>query len=647
MRLAILSLLLLSYFSAASAADLDRMIDVVMATHQFKEVALAPDGSQVAWVESWPLNEDKYQNRLFVSSTRNPSPRAIAVGVSQDQHGLTWAPDGTHLAFLADEANNGKITLHILDPGSGNVRRLAAFAGDPSSPKWSPDGSKIAVLVKASPAKKLDVVGDWINRDTVPQTIVLVSPVSGQIQKIGQSDLSIYEYDWSPDGKHIAATGAKGDANDNWWYAKLYRIDLTGNRTAELLTPEWQIADPVWSSDGRSIAYIGGLMSDFIAPGGDIFVVPAAGGAAVNITPGLHGSATWLAWRKPEEVLFTEDVDGASAIATATVAPSSIHVLWEGQESISTGGLVSGMSASSNGAASAAIRQTFVHAPEIWAGPTGDWRQITQVNRGLKPQWGEAKSQHWNNGPQPVQGWLLYPKDYSPTRKYPLVVLVHGGPAGDSATRWAKPFYNMEVLSGLGYFVFYPNARGSLGFGESFTRANVKDLGYGDFGDITSGVESLLNTLPVDRNRVGITGWSYGGYMAMWAGTQTHLFRASVAGPGVSDWQSYYGQVDIEKWLLPYFGASVYDDPQIYARSSPINFIKQAKTPTMMFAGEVDNVCPTPQSFELWRGLEHMDVPTSLVIYQRETHGLAIPRSQRAVTKATAAWFQKYLVPLE
>jgi dipeptidyl aminopeptidase/acylaminoacyl peptidase len=252
---------------------------------------------------------------------------------------------------------------------------------------------------------------------------------------------------------------------------------------------------------------------------------------------------------------------------------------------------------------------------------------------------------HWNNGSQPVQGWLLYPKDYSPTRKYPLVVLVHGGPAGDSATKWAKPFYNMEVLSGLGYFVFYPNARGSLGFGESFTRANVKDLGYGDFRDITSGVESLLNTLPVDRNRIGITGWSYGGYMAMWAGTQTNLFRASVAGPGVSDWQSYYGQVDIEKWLLPYFGSSVYDDPQIYARSSPINFIKQAKTPTMMFAGEVDNVCPTPQSLELWRGLEHMQVPTSLVIYPRETHGLAIPRSQRAVTKAAAAWFQKYLVP--
>ena len=309
---------------------------------------------------------------------------------------------------------------------------------------------------KSSPCACAEPVGDWVHRDTAPQTIVLVNPANGQTQSAGRSDLSIYEYDWSPDGKHIAATGATGDAGDNWWYAKLYRIDLSGNRTTELLTPEWQIADPVWSPDGHSIAYIAGLMSDFIAPGGDIFVVPAAGGAAVNITPGLHASATWLCWRKPAEVLFAEDVDGASAIATAAVAQKSTHVLWQDPESISTGGLVSGMSVSSDGSATAVIRQTFVQAPEIWAGKTGDWQQITRINAALKPAWGEAESVHWKNGSQPVQGWLLYPKNYSPQRKYPLVVLVHGGPAGDSATKWAKPFYNMEVLSGLGYFVFYP-----------------------------------------------------------------------------------------------------------------------------------------------------------------------------------------------
>jgi dipeptidyl aminopeptidase/acylaminoacyl peptidase len=266
------------------------------------------------------------------------------------------------------------------------------------------------------------------------------------------------------------------------------------------------------------------------------------------------------------------------------------------------------------------------------------------VNAKLRPEWGEAKSVHWQDQEQRVQGWLLYPRDYRPDRKYPMVVVVHGGPAGDSTSRWAKPFYDMEVLSGVGYFVFYPNARGSLGFGEAFTKANVKDIGYGDFRDITSGVEDLLNKLPIDRERVGITGWSYGGYMAMWAGTQTNLFKASVAGPGTSNWQSYYGQVDIENWLLPYFGVSVYENPEIYARSSPVNFLGKDKTPTLMYVGTVDNVCPVSQSYELWRGLQHMNVPTGLVIYAGENHGFVIPKNQRAVTTAAADWFAKYMV---
>ena len=224
-----------------------------------------------------------------------------------------------------------------------------------------------------------------------------------------------------------------------------------------------------------------------------------------------------------------------------------------------------------------------------------------------------------------------------------MVVDVHGGPAGDSTSKWPMPFYNTEVLSGIGYFVFFPNPRGSLGSGEAFTQGNVKDIGYGDLKDITTGVEYLLGTLPIDPNRVGITGWSYGGYMAMWAGTQTTLFKASVAGPGASNWQSYYGQVDIENWLLPYFGESVYDNPAIYAKSSPINFISKDKTPTMMYAGSIDPVCPTPQSYELYRALEHLGVPTSMVIYPGETHGLAIPKYQRAVTLAAADWFMKYM----
>jgi dipeptidyl aminopeptidase/acylaminoacyl peptidase len=638
------SLLLLLFCSSllASAGDLDHLIDTVFATHQFKEVAISADGSEVAWVEQWPLNNLRYQNHIFIAATKSGVPIPVKAARSEDDHGLTWSPDGEHLAFLADETNQGEFQLHVFDLRTKEVKVVGPI-GDLSTPRWSPKGDEIAVLLKAAPQPAENVVGLWIHRDTVPATLVLVNSATGELRHIGPADLNLYEYDWSPDGKHLAATGAIGDANDNWWHARLFRIDLADNKTTALLTPPTQIASPTWAPDGKSIAFLGGLMSDFIAPGGEVFVIPAEGGEAVDLTPGLLGSATGLSWRQQERVLFSEDIDGETAVGSISILQKAVETVWRGEDNISTGGLVSGIAFASNGSTSALVRQSFAQAPEVWAGEVGQWHQLSHVNSTLKPAWGDAKSVHWQNQSQRVQGWLLFPKDYHPENKYPMIVLVHGGPAGDSASKWAKPFYDVEVFSGLGYFVFYPNARGSLGFGEAFTQANVKDLGYGDFRDITSGVEDLVSKLPIDRNRVGITGWSYGGYMAMWAGTQTDLFKASVAGPGVSNWQSYYGQVDIENWLIPYFGASVYDNPEIYNRSSPINFISKAKTPTMMYAGTVDTVCPVSQSYELWRGLAHMSMPTDLVIYPGETHGLVIPKNQRAVTEAAFAWFQKYL----
>ena len=166
------------------------------------------------------------------------------------------------------------------------------------------------------------------------------------------------------------------------------------------------------------------------------------------------------------------------------------------------------------------------------------------------------------------------------------------------------------AFSALGYFVLEPNPRGSFGQGEAFTQANRKDFGYGDLRDILAGVDTVLAKYSVDPDRVGITGWSYGGFMTMFAVTQTHRFRAAVAGAGISDWLSYYGENSIDQWMIPYFGASVYDDPAVYAKSSAINFIKNVTTPTLVVVGDRDGECPAPQSFEFWHALRDQHVPT-------------------------------------
>jgi dipeptidyl aminopeptidase/acylaminoacyl peptidase len=244
-----------------------------------------------------------------------------------------------------------------------------------------------------------------------------------------------------------------------------------------------------------------------------------------------------------------------------------------------------------------------------------------------------------------VQGWLLYPAHYDPAKKYPLIVSVHGGPSSAVLPRWPDLGYNSIAFSALDYFVLMPNPRGSYGEGEAFTQANRKDFGYGDLHDILAGVDSVTTKFPIDQQRIGITGWSYGGFMVMFAVTQTQRFHAAVAGAGIANWQSYYGENSIDQWMIPFFGASVYDDPGVYAKSSAIDFIHKVKTPTLVVVGDRDGECPAPQSFEFWHALRAQHVPTQLVVYPDEGHHFNSPAHRRDVLQRALAWFDQYMPP--
>ncbi|MBV8865459.1 MAG: S9 family peptidase, partial [Acidobacteriaceae bacterium] len=260
-----------------------------------------------------------------------------------------------------------------------------------------------------------------------------------------------------------------------------------------------------------------------------------------------------------------------------------------------------------------------------------------------KARWGKAESLTWQNDGNRVQGWLLYPENFDASKRYPMVVSIHGGPSGVRSASWPSVHFDMSVMASLGYFVFFPNPRGSYGEGETFTRANIRDFGGGDLRDVLAGVDAVAKKIPVDEARIGVTGWSYGGYMTMWTVTQTNRFRAAVAGAGIANWLSYYGENSIDQWMLPFFGASVYDDPQIYAKSSPITYIKQVKTPTLVVVGERDGECPSPQSFEFWHALKVQGVPTELVVYPGEGHSFHDSKDRLDVLRRTADWFEKYL----
>ena len=608
-------------------------------TRTFQQVEISPDGKRVAWVEN-----GSDESNIYVKELRGGAPARIGTGAN-----LAWSPDSSRLAFLDDRDHKGQMQLYTAAASGGHGKRLTSLKGFIADPRWSPDGRRIAMLFAenapsgggplAPEPEETGVIGGEIHN----QRLTIVDAASGSVKQVSPADLNIYEYDWSPDSRAFALSAAPGPGDNNWWIAKLYTMPADSGKMSEIYAPPLQIAMPRWSPDGKSIGFIEGLMSDEGFTGGDVFTIAADGGNARNRTPGRKSSPSSVSWISPNKVVITEFAGGSSAIATLDFETGAEERLWSGEENLHAGGNYSNFSLARDGKTAAAVRANWQHPPEIWAGVIGSWKAITAGNAALAPAWGRAENVEWSNDGFAVQGWLLYPRDFNPSNRYPMIVSIHGGPANLNSPRWPGVSFDLSILSGLGYFVFFPNPRGSYGQGEAFTRANVKDFGYGDLRDILTGVDAVLKRAPVDTARLGVAGWSYGGYMTMWTVTQTSRFKAAVAGAGIANYQSYYGENSIDQWMIPYFGASVYDDPAVYARSSPITFIKNVKTPTLTVVGEFDGECPKPQSFEFWHALKTLGVTTELVVYAGEGHAFRQPEHRRDVLERTVAWFEKYL----
>jgi dipeptidyl aminopeptidase/acylaminoacyl peptidase len=662
------------------------------------QTALSPNGRWIAWV----VNESG-GDEIDVAALSDPERfRRVtaASGVVCVEANLGWSPDSRQLAFTSDCArHDGQRDIYLTsfsspDPGSAAApERLTHLNGAVDALAFSPDGRTIGFLYVEGATRHpgaLDamkppagVIGPG---NAEIQRVAAVEVSTDQMRTLSPENLHVYEFDWSPDSQRLAYVAAPPPGEDNWWTAKLYIQDLEAGGTEKacgsaescrglqiIVDPTngklddpashglegLQIAVPRWSPDGKSLAFIGGLMSDQGVTGGDIYLVPSAGGKPKDLAPNSDRSAVWIDWlggsnsssesdRPKEPSLLVSWIKSGHAVIgeiSLNGGPESTYDTIPG--SIGDGRLSMSLSvaSSSRGRAEVAyIRSSYSEAPEIYVGELGaPAYAVTRYNDTLKPVWGKAESVEWENEGLPVQGWLLYPARYDPAKRYPLIVSVHGGPSSAVLPQWPFPGYNPIAFSALGYFVLMPNPRGSFGEGESFTLADRKDFGYGDLRDILAGVDAVSARLPIDPSRVGITGWSYGGFMTMFAVTQTHRFHAAVAGAGISDWQSYYGENSIDEWMIPFFGSSVYDDPAVYAKSSAIDFIKNAKTPTLLVVGDRDGECPAPQSFEFWHGLRAEHVPTELVVYPDEGHRFVSFDHRRDVMERALSWFEQYL----
>ncbi|MDE3209403.1 MAG: S9 family peptidase [Pseudomonadota bacterium] len=628
-------------------------------------VALSPDGTRLAWVlEGKP-------STIELADADGRHAHALDVGTTLAACGkrdIAWAPDSHGLAFIANCSKDLTNTqamhndVYLADvAGKAAPRELARLSGYARALAWTRDGKALGFLyvpgatrhasATAAGKAQVGVIGEG---DVERQHVASLDVASGAVRALTPDALYAYEFDWSPDGTRIAYTAAPPPGDDNWWVAKLYVQDAHAGATPRVVVDPasgqgslhgLQMALPRWSPDGSRIAFIGGLMSDQGATGGDLYSVPAAGGAVNDLTPGITVTPQWFAWTSPDALLVSQNARGKVQLAAYAVNGNRASMrapYFTLPATIGAGGAVLSVSLSADHRKLAFQQSSFEHAPEVHAGALDHTPPpaVTALNAALKPDWGKAVSVEWTNEGRHAQGWLLYPAHYDPHRTYPMIVSVHGGPAWGVLSSWPGMG---AMYAASGYFQFMPNPRGSFGQGEAFVQANRKDFGYGDLRDILAGVDAVEKMAPVDDHRLGLTGWSYGGFMSMFAPTQTQRFRAAVAGAGLSDWQSYYGENRIDQWMIPYFGASLYDDPAAYAKSSAINFVKQAKTPTLIVVGDRDEECPAPQSFEYWHALKTLGVPTRLVVYPNEGHHFADPKHVHDVLQRSLDWFAKYL----
>ncbi|WP_267225705.1 alpha/beta hydrolase family protein [Dyella silvae] len=642
---------------------IEQLLTELGKVRQISAVQLSPDGNQLAWVV-----RTNGKDAVEVAKADGSDAHRVSAVKNGDcnESEIAWAPDSHHLAFLSSCGAGGKQKdLLVVDASTReSPRHMASLPGMAQDLSWSPDGKSVGFLYVPNGTRRASAVyaarpaaGEIGVDDLEVQRVAAVDAAGGAVHLLTAADTYAYEFAWSPDGRRIAYIGALPPGDNNWWVAKLYVQNAQADAKASVvLDPSTvkgslhglQIALPRWSPDGKRIAFIGGLMSDQGSTGGDIYAVSSSGGDPVNFTPDIRVTPSWFTWLDDQQWLVSQISNGQSQVATYAVAADkavATHTLFTLPATIGDGSAWMGLSLSADHRKVAFEQSSYASAPEVYAGALGDTppAAVTTINAAFKPGWGKAESVEWDNEGRHVQGWLLYPANYDAKKSYPMIVTVHGGPSAAVLPRWPSVGFGGVPFSALGYFVFMPNPRGSFGQGEAYVQANRKDFGHGDLRDILAGIDTIEKKLPVDDKRLGLTGWSYGGFMSMFIPTQTQRFRAVVAGAGIANWQSYYGQNLIDQWMVPFFGASVYDDPAVYAKSSPINFIKQVKAPTLVVVGDRDAECPAPQSFEYWHALRAQGVPTSLVVYPNEGHHFVDPDHQRDVLQRALMWFEKYL----
>nr|MCU0623945.1 S9 family peptidase [Gemmatimonadaceae bacterium] len=541
----------------------------------------------------------------------------------------------------------------------GEPVRLTASASAIQGYAWSPDGRQIAfTATDADDARRkarLDAYGAFevVRRDyahvhlyTIDVATALAAPQPGRRRTSG-TRFSVQGFDWHPDGRRIAFAATVNPDLVNGTTADLYVVQLASDDGRDSVTtlvsqpgPE---GSPVWSPDGRQLAFttFDGKTSYF-ALNNRIAVVDAAGGTPRVLTGTFDETVSPIAWT-PAGLYFSASQRTAQHLFRLEPATGRITRVSQPDAAV-----VSGVSPSADGRTVAMVQASASALPEVMVSSTERWAPtaITQMSAQLTGLvMGRREVIQWRSRDgELIEGVLISPAGYDGRTRLPLLCVIHGGPTGvDRPVLPDARYYPIDLWVARGALVLKVNYRGSAAYGERFRRLNVRNLGVGDAWDVLSGVDHLVQKGWADPAKVASMGWSQGGYISAFLTTSTTRFAAISVGAGISNWATYYYNTDITPFTINYLGDDPADDPAIYAKTSPMSYVKQAKTPTLIQHGELDRRVPIANAYELRQGLEDRGVPVELVVYKGYGHGITRPKSQRAVMAHNLGWFNHYL----
>lgn len=648
MRL-LLRFLLLTRLVFATAPTIDQSLNLETA----RNPKISPDSHLVVYELSKPnWQENAFQIQLWLASADKSFPPFALTNSKKNNSNAEWSPDSKSIAFTSDR--EGKRQLYIISAAGGEARQITKSETDISTFHWAPDGKAIAYSAAEPDSQSLKdrkekygdfevVHNDYAQERLWHQTVAAAPQNPPATLLTPAAPFSIADFDWSPDGKQIAFTGTDNPTPGSSGTAQIYLLDVAAKSWKKLDEKNAPNRNPHWSPDGTQLAYQTAAGAKYFSYANDqIAVIPATGGTPKLLGRSFDEDKSIVRWFRTG-LFFEARQKTASYLFRLDPASDAITRVGENDSLSSTS-----FSLTSNGSVAAFLRSGPTAYPEVYTASLDRYAPVavTSLGEQIKP-FTVAKREviSWKSKDGTViEGVLLKPANFNPQRKYPLLVVIHGGPTGaDQPVIRPDQYYPVEQFVEKGALVLRPNYRGSAGYGEKMRSLNVRNLGVGDAWDVLSGVDSLIAQGFVDPDRLGCMGWSQGGYISAFLTASTNRFKAISVGAGISDWSTYYVNTDIPNFTRQYLKATPWDDGEIYRKTSPITYIKSASTPTLIQHGELDKRVPIPNGYELRQALEDKGVPVKMIVYKGFGHGIDKPKQQRAVMEHNLEWFSQYI----